>query len=127
MRISSPPAASPGALAGWARTAVRHRRLVLAAWGVALVVLLVLAVPFGGSFASDFKLPGTESQKALDLLKSRFPAQSGDSARIVFQAKTGINDPQIKARIDSVLSQAKGLGGVVGVQSPFDPNSHAIS
>ncbi len=128
MRIaSSAPAASPGALARWARTAVRHRRAVLGVWGVALVLLFGLAIPFGGTFASDFSLPGTESQKALDLLKSRFPAQSGDSARIVFQAKAGVNDPEIKARINTVLAQAKGLSGVVGVQSPFDPNSQAVS
>ncbi|HZQ35550.1 MAG TPA: MMPL family transporter, partial [Dehalococcoidia bacterium] len=127
MRVHSSPATSPGALARWARIAVRHRRIVLAVWGAALVLLLVLAVPLGGSFASDFKLPGTESQKALDLLKSRFPAQSGDSARIVFQAKAGIANPDVKARIDGVLSQAKTLGGVVGVQSPFDQNSQAVS
>ncbi|HEY7294810.1 MAG TPA: MMPL family transporter, partial [Dehalococcoidia bacterium] len=128
MRIaSSPPQASPGALARWARTAVRHRRLVVAAWGVALVLLLVLAVPFGGSFASDFTLPGTESQKAADLLKARFPAQAGDNARIVFQAQGGVNDPETRARIQAILGQAQQLPGVVGVQSPFDANSHAIS
>ncbi|HLZ71913.1 MAG TPA: MMPL family transporter [Dehalococcoidia bacterium] len=124
---SSAATASPGALARWARFAVRHRKAVVIAWGLALVLLIGMVIPFGGSFASDFSLPGTESQKALDLLKSRFPTQAGDSARIVFQAKSGINDPEIKARIDGVLLQAKGLSGVVGVQSPFDPNSQAIS
>ena len=37
-----------------------------------------------GGYVNSFRLPGTESQRAYDLLKDRFPQQSGDTASVVF-------------------------------------------
>jgi RND superfamily putative drug exporter len=116
-----------GFLMHWARFAVRHRRLVLAGWVVALVALMVLWQTAGGKFSNSFELPGTESQNAFDLLKGRFPQQSGDSATLVFQSDQGVASPDVKARIESVLEQAKGLPHVLDVQSPFGERPGLIS
>ena len=43
----------------------------------------------GGSFVDDFKTPGTESQRAIDLLADRFPAAAGDTANVVFAVESG--------------------------------------
>src|SRR5580704_19024015 len=69
-----------------ARCCYRRRRYVLAAWLVALVLVAFLSKTAGGKDTTKFTLPGTESQQAVDLLKARFPARSGDTADIVFAA-----------------------------------------
>ena len=50
---------------------------------------VALAAGAGGGFVNNFTLPGTESQRALDLLQERFPQQAGDSSQIVFPSATG--------------------------------------
>ena len=57
-------------LARWSYT---HRWRILAIWIVALVGSVFLANVAGGDYASNFSLPGSEAQQALDLLKARFP------------------------------------------------------
>jgi RND superfamily putative drug exporter len=106
-------------LARWARVAVRHRGKVVLAWIAGLVGLIVLAQTIGGRFANSFEIPGTESQRATDLLKQRFPQQAGDSATIVLQADAGLRDQATQDRVTALLEQAKGLPGVVGVGSPY--------
>ena len=72
-----------------ARWTVAHRRVVVIAWIVAAVGVLAISSSVGKQTASNFTLPGTGSQHAVDLLHSRFPAQAGDADQIVFQARTG--------------------------------------
>jgi RND superfamily putative drug exporter len=91
-----------------------------------LVGLGFLTGTAGGDFVDSFTIPGAESQKAVDLLEEKFPSQAGDSARAVFFAEAGVNDPAIKARIDQFVAEAATLPEVVGVVSPFD-NPGAIS
>ncbi len=85
-----------------------------------------LSGAIGGEFINSSNIPGAESPKAIDLLDERFPAQSGDSATIVFQSSSGVNDPTVKSEIDAVLASAAALPNVVNVASPFEANG-AIS
>ena len=71
------------------RASFRRRRLVLTAWVGLLVAVGATAGLAGGSFTSDFSIPGTESQKANDLLAQRLPASEGATGRIVFAAPKG--------------------------------------
>ena len=73
-------------LGGWA---FRRRRLVLALWVGILVVVAGLAGALKGSTNDAFNVPGTESQRALDLLAAKFPGTGGATARIVFAAPKG--------------------------------------
>ncbi|MGH2587811.1 MAG: MMPL family transporter, partial [Dehalococcoidia bacterium] len=113
--------ADTGLLTRWARFAVRRRRLVLAGWLAALVLVIVAGAGFGASFDNNFTLPGTESQKAFDLLTERFPQRAGDSATLAFRADGGVTSPEAQAQIESVLQEAAALPSVVAVQSPFAP------
>ena len=54
-----------------------HRRIVVVAWLVATIGIFAVSSSLGKKTASSFTLPGTGSQHAVDLLKSRFPAQAG--------------------------------------------------
>jgi len=104
-------------LAQWSHD---HRRRVYALWAVAIVGAAVLAGVAGGSFSNDFKLPGSESQRARDLLQQRFPQQAGDASQIVFRANTGtLRDPAQRTQVARVVRSVEGLPSVVGAQSPY--------
>jgi RND superfamily putative drug exporter len=119
LRDPSMPATDP--LARWARLAVRRRGTVVLGWLAALVAVVAVGLRFGGNFDARFTVPGTESQRAFDLLQERFPQRAGDGAVLVFRAEDGVAAPAARARIESVLARAERLPGVVGVQSPFAP------
>jgi putative drug exporter of the RND superfamily len=105
-----------------------HRRLVVTAWIVATVGIFAVASSAGKKTATDFTLPGTGTQHALDLLKSKFPAQAGDSDQIVFHAKTGtLQSPANRAAVQSTVAKVSQLSHVTGVVSPFAPGARAVS
>ena len=75
-----------------AHTMYRRRRWVLAAWIVLLVGAFAIGNAAGGVFRTQFKLPGSESQAAFDLLKQEgFSTRTGEQAQIVFEARPGVD------------------------------------
>ena len=117
MPASSPPRTS--ALERWARLAHRRRGRVIAVW-VALLAFMVFSVArLGGGFDTAFSLPGSEAQRAIDLLEERFPARAGDIGDIVFETPAGIADPAVRARIEGTLASVATLDGIAGVDSPY--------
>ncbi|MDG4860834.1 MMPL family transporter [Streptomyces sp. T-3] len=114
------------------RLTFRRRRFVALIW----VALLALA-GFGAASAStatssSFSIPGTEAQKAFDLLDQRFPGASADgaTARVVFKAPDGqkVTDPARKKAIEDTVKDLKsGSDQVVSVVDPFAPKSGAVS
>jgi RND superfamily putative drug exporter len=102
---------------GWA---AGHRRIVVLGWIVALVGALGVSSAVGTNYGNSFSLKGTDSQRAVDLLKRDFPAQSGDSDQIVLHARSGsVSSPAVKARVAPVLAQIAKLPHVSGVVSPY--------
>ena len=102
-----------------ARLCYRRRRAVLAAWLVALAAVMVLSRTAGGKDATNFSLPGTESQQAFDLLKARFPARSGDTAEIVFFA-ADVRSPAVRQRMEAAFAAAQAASPhVVSVTDPY--------
>src|SRR3954449_94404 len=84
-------------LAAWCHD---RRRTVIGIWVAAFVLFAALWGTAAGDFVNNFRLPGTESQRAYDLLKERFPAQAGDTASVVFAVDQGRvldHRPQIEA------------------------------
>ena len=72
---------------------------MLAFWIVALIAAIFLGNAIGGSYSQSFSLAGAESQRATELLQSRFPARSGDEGQIVFAADAGVRSDTVEARI----------------------------
>src|SRR5579872_4364864 len=101
--LVEPTAPPAGPLHRLARLCYRRRRLVLVAWLLALVVVSVLSKTAGGKDTSNFSLPGTESQQAVDLLKAKFPARSGDTADIVFSAPGAGGIDAVRSRIGAAV------------------------
>ena len=103
-----------------------RRRLVLVLWIVAIIAITVVAQMVGTDFKNKFTAGNTPSQQAQDILAARFPAQSGDSADIVFHTATPVADNQ--AAIDRVLASVRPLPYVERVTSPFAPvGAHQIA
>jgi putative drug exporter of the RND superfamily len=104
------------------RWCIAHRGRVFVAWLVVAILTTVVASAAGRNYATNFSLPGTQSQKALDLLKKEFPAQSGDVDTIVFHTANGtVDDPQVKAAMTKLLDQVSSDPHVVAVRSPYGP------
>jgi RND superfamily putative drug exporter len=62
---------------------------LIVGWVLLLAVLGVLAGAFAGSTSNSFSIPGTESQRAIDLLAKTFPGTGGADARVVVAAPPG--------------------------------------
>jgi RND superfamily putative drug exporter len=105
---------------GLARWCVAHRRRVVVAWVAVAVLTTVVARAVGPSYVTSFGLPGTESQRALDLLKRDFKAQSGDVDAVVFHVSRGtVDSPAVRAAITPLLARVGALPHVAGVVSPY--------
>ncbi len=111
-----------------ARWSYRRRRWMVVIWVVALVAISTLGAKVGGAYSANFSLPGTESQRAFDLLRERFPSQSGDTATIVFRAPAGVTDPAVQRTMQGLFAQVSKLPHVVSVTSPYTPpGARAVS
>ncbi|MEU7978035.1 MMPL family transporter [Micromonospora sp. NPDC049081] len=109
------------------RASLRRRRLVVAVWLVVLVGLGIAAATLKGPTASNFTMPGTESQQALDLLAERFPAASGATGTIAVKAPADgqLTTPEGQSVVKGVVQEASTLPGVVGAVDPYQ--SQAIT
>jgi RND superfamily putative drug exporter len=109
-----------GVVARVAQWVLTRRRTVVIGWLVLLLGALGVSGAVGTRYANDFSLPGTESQRAADLLARDFPAQAGDSDQIVLAARQGtVTDAAVRARVEPVLAAVARLPHVTGVVSPY--------
>ena len=73
-----------------------------------------------GDYVNKFNLPGTDSQRAYDLLRDRFPEQSGDTANVVFAVNEGgVLDAGNRPQIEKVRAEIKKSPEVLAVGDPF--------
>src|SRR4051794_12443312 len=119
--MSAPPSTSaPSRFVRLARLCNRHRWRTFGVWLVALIAIQVIASSVGVKEISSFRLPGTESQRAYDLLADHFPAAKGDTDQIVYRAQSGtLNDPANKKAIEDSLKAVAANDDVADVAGPF--------
>jgi putative drug exporter of the RND superfamily len=104
-----------------ARWCFRRRFTVLGLWIAALIVLGGLGQAAGDQYTDEFTLPGTESTRALDLLQTSFPNQSGDSDTVVWHVARGnVDDDATRARVEAMLAKVAKGPNVVEVKSPYE-------
>jgi RND superfamily putative drug exporter len=110
------------------RWTIAHRRIVVVAWIVLAFGVLALSQAVGKRNANNFSLPNTDSQRAIDLLQGRFPAQAGDADQIVFRTRAGeLTDASARAVISPTLARIARLPHVAGVVSPYEAGANAVS
>ncbi|HKI67726.1 MAG TPA: MMPL family transporter [Solirubrobacterales bacterium] len=96
-----------------------HRKTVIIGWIVALLVIGTISSSVGSSFSENFKLPASDSQEAFDLLETKFPAQSGDTATLVYRAPSGVEQPAVKRKMEAAFSAIAKEPHVSEVASPY--------
>ncbi|MEU5888584.1 MMPL family transporter [Streptomyces sp. NPDC047461] len=109
------------------RLAFRRRHFVALIWVALLTLAGVGAASAPSAGSTSFSIPGTEAQKAFDLLEQRFPGASADggTGRIVFKAPEGekMTDAANKATVAKTVKELGEGSEVVSVTDPFTTNA----
>jgi putative drug exporter of the RND superfamily len=109
-----------------ARTSYKRRRLVLPAWLLVTAGLIALSGAAGGEFRTEFELPGSESQEAIDILnKGGFGGRTGDSGMIVFRAERGVEDSDVRSTMEDLWQRIDSDVDRVTVTSPYSEEGRA--
>jgi putative drug exporter of the RND superfamily len=106
---------------------VRRRWLVIAVW-----VLLVIGIGManrsaGGSFTNDLSLAGTDSQKAYDTLRTRFPQLSGDGMQVVLHDDHRVDTAEVREAVDDAIAEVRAIPDVATATSPYGPGEQVVS
>ena len=105
------------------RLAHRRRHFVALFWVALLTLAGVAAASAPGAGSTSFSIPGTEAQKAFDLLEQRFPGMSADgaTARVVFKAPKGgkMTDTAPKAAVETLVGTLARGHEVATVADPY--------
>ena len=107
---------------------VRHKFIVIAVWLVAFIALAAVSVTLGQNTSDNLTLPGTDSQKATDLLDKKFPEQANGTVPVVFVAPHGhkLDESTYEDAIKQVNDDYKNdKHAVDGAVSPFDSDGAA--
>ncbi|MGQ5636290.1 MULTISPECIES: MMPL family transporter [unclassified Streptomyces] len=111
------------------RLAFRRRHFVALIWVALLTLAGVGAASAPAAGNTSFSIPGTEAQKAFDLLQQRFPGMSanGATARVVFKAPAGekMTGHDNKAAVEKTVKELKSGSEVASVTDPY--TGHAVS
>ncbi|WP_122617501.1 MMPL family transporter [Streptomyces sp. Tu 4128] len=109
------------------RLAFRRRHFVALIWVALLTLAGVGAASAPPAGSTSFSIPGTEAQKAFDLLEQRFPGQSADgaTARVVFKAPSGekMTDAGNKATVKKTVDELADGSEVASVADPYTGNA----
>ncbi|MFB7654942.1 MULTISPECIES: MMPL family transporter [unclassified Streptomyces] len=109
------------------RLAFRRRHFVALIWVALLTLAGVGAASAPPAGTTSFSIPGTEAQKAFDLLEQRFPGQSADgaTARVVFKAPSGekMTDAGNKAAVEKTVDELADGSEVASVADPYTGNA----
>jgi RND superfamily putative drug exporter len=129
--------AHSGVLARWAGRCARHPWRVIGTWLVIFVALGGLNAAFHGSLINDFNIPGSDVQKATDLINAKFGGQKGAALRVVIAAPPGqrLDTPQRRAAVATMLAAGKSSERTVDtnpkdvspITNPLAPGSHQLS
>ncbi len=101
------------------RFAVRRRGIVLLGWLIAAALLWTGVTAADGGYSDNFRIPGVESQQALDVLMERFPEAAGGNAQVVVHSPEGDLDEAAEAgALDDLVGR---LGDLPHVETVLDP------
>ncbi|WP_412515934.1 MMPL family transporter [Actinomadura madurae] len=110
-------------LARLGRFCYRRRGLVVLLWAGLLVLTVSGAALLSEPAPDTFSVPGTEAQRANDLVAERFPraAAGGASARVVFAVPAGrsLAAPATRAAVEQAVARIEAAPKVAEVASPY--------
>jgi len=105
----------------------RRKYLVLLIWALAVGAVVAGVLGFGMRTNNDIRLPGTDAQRASDLLGREFPPQQNGLSPIVFHASRGtLTDAANKQAVKAALKDIAGVAHVSSVISPFSRGAEML-
>src|SRR5215207_1711952 len=128
-RRSAQERLSTGGLARWTHAVAAHPWRVVATWIGIIAALVVLVGTVGGELRDEFEIPGSDTQRATDLIEAEYASEQGGVLNLVFAAPEGerLDTPERKAAIDSAIAKlqtpefapTEDETGIESVASPF--------
>ncbi|HET9436714.1 MAG TPA: MMPL family transporter [Gaiellaceae bacterium] len=136
-RLAAHERLSTGGLARWMRACASNPWRVIIAWVGIAAALVVLVGAVGGSLKDEFEIPGSDTQRATDLIEAEFASEQGGVLNLVFAAPEGerLDTSERKAAIQQAIqtlqssefeptgTDPEGEAGITSVGDPFDPNT----
>lgn len=120
---------STGTLARWTRACAVHPWRVIVGWLGIVVLLVVLVFALGGSLRDEFEIPGSDTQRATDLIEAEFASEQGGVLNLVFAAPEGerLDTPERQAAIEQAVARlqteefapTEDRAGIDSVGDPF--------
>ncbi|HYI35015.1 MAG TPA: MMPL family transporter [Thermoleophilaceae bacterium] len=107
-------------LASVARSLTAHWKRGLIGLVVVIALVGVAVGSQSGKAAQDFAIPGTESQKAQDLLESKFPAAAGAQSQVVYSVEDGRIGAAQRETIAGASQKIAALPHVIGSAAQLD-------
>jgi RND superfamily putative drug exporter len=115
-----------GVLYRIARFCVRRKFVVLAVWLVAAIALVGISKQMGDNTNDDLSLPGTNSQRATDILEKSFPTQAHGTSPIILHAKNGkLTDSKYSSAVNQAAAAVAKQPDVSSVINPLTPQGAA--
>ncbi|MGF1471326.1 MAG: MMPL family transporter, partial [Rubrobacteraceae bacterium] len=104
------------------RFCANHPGRVILVWLLAVAVIGAFALLIGQQTSNQLTLPGTDSQRASNLLQNNFPDEANGSVPVAFRAPKGekLTDSRYKKPIENVTKAYSNHPGVAKVTGPFD-------
>src|SRR5919106_2139057 len=122
-----------GGLARWARFCATHPGRIFLGWLGIVAALIVLVIGFGGGLKDEFEIPGSDTQKATDLIESEFAEEQGAVLNLVFAAPEGetLDTPERRAAIEDAVAKlqtpefapTEDRAGIESVGDPFSEDT----
>jgi RND superfamily putative drug exporter len=101
------------------RACFGRRGLVVAVWLLLLALMGGAAAAFMGTTTNAFRMPGTESQRAMDALQKQFPQAAGATGTVVVTSDRKLTP----ADVAPVVKDAAAIPDVVAAMDPFKARS----
>ncbi|WP_443089343.1 MMPL family transporter [Yinghuangia sp. ASG 101] len=121
-----PPTSVFARMAGFAH---RRRWVALVLWTLVLVGVQAGSLIAGNDYREDYALPGTQSQRAADLLAEHGAARAADTVPVVVAVDADRNagatlaDPAVRDRVTRMVAHVAEVAKVGEVRSPYDDPS----
>ena len=121
---------STGTLARWTRMCATRPWRVVASWVGIVALLVVLVGAVGGELRDEFEIPGSDTQRATDLIESEFAEEQGGVLNVVFAAPEGeqLDTPERREAIEQAMARLESdefapTEDTAGLESVGDPFS----
>ncbi|MEQ4718105.1 MMPL family transporter [Nonomuraea sp. B19D2] len=108
-----------GRLGGWC---ARHGWLVLTSWVVVAAALMGGSLVLGSPVSNDVTIPGTDAQRAHDLMKTGFGPgyDNGGTVQLVLYSADGpLIEERRKRAVEDALARLRTMPHVVQADTPF--------